>query len=177
MYKIIIAILLLVFAFSGPVLAEGLKVGVVDGEQLFDQYPGAQEATKKISDAQDELKDAITESEKIYTEFEKQKKSEAEKLTKKKELQSKIDTKAQDTKKMIEMLSGKIEDDIMQAIKKVSTDKGIEVVFDKRAVLVGGSDITDEVSEYLKKKPIAEEPAKSVKPIEAVKKDSGKKTN
>lgn len=129
------------------------KIGVVDGDKIFEQYPGVQDAQKKIADLQDALKDSVSESEKIYSEFEKQKKSETEKLTKKKELQAKIDTKAQETKKMIESISKKIEDDILQAIKKVSAEKGLDVVMDKRAVLSGGTDVTDLVSEQLKKKP------------------------
>ena len=160
MYRIILISIL--FALnSWPAFAQSsAKVGIVDGEKLFDEYPAAQDASKKIADAQDELRDLIAETEKIYSEFEKQKKSEAEKLTKKKELQTKIDAKAQETKKMIEGLSAKIEDDILQAIKKISLEKGIEVVFDKRAVLSGGVDITNIVSEQLKKKtPIANEGA------------------
>ena len=164
MHRIIILLLLLAFS-TWPAYCEtegkNLKIGVVDSEKLFDQYPGAQEATKKITDAQETLRKELADSEKIYAEFEKQKKSEAEKLTKQKELQAKIDAKAQETKKMIETLSSKIEDDILQSIKKVAAEKWIEIVFDKRAVLYGGSDITDTVSDYLKKKvPIAEENTK-----------------
>ena len=148
-----ILVLLLIFTFSfWPSYAEtSLKIGVVDGEILFDEYPGVQDTQKKISDAQDALRDAIDESEKVYTEFEKQNKSEAEKLTKKKELQTKIDVKAQDTKKLIESISVKIEDDILQAIKKVALEKGLDVVFDKRAVLTGGTDVTSDVTKHLKK--------------------------
>ena len=161
MYRILLLVFMLSISFW-PVCsyAEGAsKIGVVDGEKLFDEYPNAQEATKKIADAQDELKEAITESEKIYSEFEKQKKSEAEKLTKQKELQAKIDLKAKDTKKMIEGLSSKIEQDILQSIKVIAGEKGLDVVFDKRAVLHGGTDVTQPVLELLKKKvPIANEP-------------------
>ena len=158
MYRILLLIIVLGINFW-PVSSHAQassKVGVVDGEKLFDEYPSAQEATKKIADAQDELKEAIAESEKIYTEFEKQKKSEAEKLTKQKELQTKIDLKAKDTKKMIESLSSKIEQDILQSIKVIAGEKGLDVVFDKRAVLHGGVDVTQPVLELLKKKvPIA----------------------
>ncbi|OGI20042.1 MAG: hypothetical protein A3B68_00345 [Candidatus Melainabacteria bacterium RIFCSPHIGHO2_02_FULL_34_12] len=154
MTRIIVPVLIMFLSFWPAYAQTGSsKIGVVDGEKLFDQYPGAQDATKKISDAQDELRNAITETEKIYAEFEKQKKSEAEKLTKKKELQVKIDAKAQETKTLIESLSVKIEDEILAAIKKTASEKGLDVVFDKRAVLVGGTDITDAVSEALKKKP------------------------
>ena len=133
------------------------KVGVVDGEKLFDEYPSAQEASKKIADAQEELRSSITETEKMYSEFEKQKKSEAEKLTKQRELQVKLDTKAQETKKIVESLSSKIETEITQAIRKIAQEKGLDVVFDKRAVLSGGVDITQPVSNELKKKvPVAE---------------------
>lgn len=157
MGRIIFLLLILVFTFWPSYGQGSSKVGVVDGEKLFDEYPNAQEASKKIADAQDELRNAISESEKIYTEFEKQKKSEAEKLTKQKELQAKIDTKAQETKKMVEAISAKIEDEILQAIRKIAFERGLDVVFDKRAVLTGGVDVTQAVSEQLKKKiPIAD---------------------
>ena len=158
MYRILLLVVVLSIGFW-PVASyaqANSKIGVVDGEKLFDEYPNAQEATKKIADAQDDLKEAITESEKIYSEFEKQKKSEAEKLTKQKELQAKIDLKAKDTKKMIEGLSSKIEQDILQSIKAVAGEKGLDIVFDKRAVLYGGADLTQPVLDLLKKKvPIA----------------------
>ncbi|MBI3590481.1 MAG: OmpH family outer membrane protein [Candidatus Melainabacteria bacterium] len=158
MQRIIIVLILLVFSFWPALAQNASKIGVVDGEKVFDLYPGVEQAQKKISDAQDDLRNAITESENVYTEFEKQKKSEAEKLTKKKELQAKIDAKAQETKKLIESISLKIEDDIVQAIKKVAGEKGLEIVFDKRAVLNGGTDVTDAVSEQLKKRiPLANE--------------------
>lgn len=154
MYRILLLIITIsVSLWPVNSYAQGnTKFGVVDGERLFDEYPAAQEATKKISDAQDELREAIAESEKIYGEFEKQKKSEAEKLTKQKELQAKIDVKARDTKKMIEGISSKIEQDILQSIKTIAAEKGLEVVLDKRAVLYGGADLTQPVLEVLKKK-------------------------
>ncbi len=147
-----IYVLCLSMLMMWPANAQTTKIGFVDGDKIFDEYPAAQDASKKISDAQELLKKEIVESEKIFTEFEKQKKSEAEKATKQKELQNKIDNKANETKKLIETLSGKIEDDIMQTVKKIAAEKGIETVLDKRAVLIGGVDITDAVSIELKKK-------------------------
>ncbi len=176
MQRNILVLLILMLSFWPAYAETAPKVGVVDGEKLFDEYPAAQEATKKIADAQDELRDAISETEKVYSEFEKQKKSEAEKLTKKKELQSKIDAKAQETKKMIESLSAKIEEDILTSIKKVAGEKTLDVVFDKRAVLVGGADITDAVSTELRKKaPIAESTSEQSDTLET--KKTIKKTN
>ncbi len=154
----LIYILLLSLVLVWPVNAQASKIGFVDGEKLFDDYPSAQEASKKISDAQDLLRKEIADSEKIFDEFEKQKKSEAEKATKQKELQAKIDAKANETKKMIETLSNKVEDDILLAIKKVSTEKGLDIVLDKRAVLTGGVDLTETVLNELKKKPVALQP-------------------
>jgi len=151
----LVYVLFLSLILVWPVSAQTNKMGYVDGDKLFDEYPAAQDASKKISDAQDALKKEITESERIFTEFEKQKKSEAEKATKQKELQAKIDLKANDTKKLIETLSVKIEDDIIQSIKKVAAEKGLDIILDKRAVLLGGQDITDIVSVELKKKSIA----------------------
>lgn len=152
----IIVLSLLVLFMTWPANAEStMKIGVVDGEKLFDNYPGVDDAQKRITDAQDALRNAIEESEKIFGEFEKQKKSEAEKLTKKKELQSNIDTKAKETKEVIESISVKIEDDILQAINKIAKQRGFDVVFDKRAVLTGGIDATDEVTKILSKVPLA----------------------
>lgn len=143
--------LLIVGMLTWPASA-ATKIGIVDGERLFDEYPKAQQATKKIAEAQEELKNTITDSEKAYNEFEKEKKTEAQKLTKQKELQLKIDQKAESTKKMIEKLSLGLENDIVNSIKKIADSKGLETVLDKRAVLVGGVDITEEVIAELKKK-------------------------
>ena len=134
MYRLLLALLFVICLWPGQALAE-MKIGLVDGDKLFDDYQSAQNATQKISDLQDELRDLITESEKVYSEFEKQKKSEAEKLTKQKELQSKIDLKAKETKKAVEILSKGVEQEILQAIKSVALKKGLETVIDKRAVL------------------------------------------
>ena len=170
----LLTVILLVFISFWPAYGQtSSKIGIVDGEKLFDLYPGVQDAQKKIADAQDDLKNAIEESEKVFTEFEKQKKSEAEKLTKKRELQEKIDTKADDTRKMVESVSVKIEKDITDAIKKIAQEKGLEVVFDKRAVLVGGSDVTDAVAEILKRKiPLANDTADLLKQAENKKKSN-----
>lgn len=158
MYRLLLALLFVICLWPGQALAE-TKIGLVDGDQLFDDYQNAQNATQKISNLQDELRDLITDSEKVYSEFEKQKKSEAEKLTKQKELQSRIDLKAKETKKAVEALSKGVEQEILQAIKSVALKKGLEAVIDKRAVLYGGTDVTSSVLEELKKKaPLAKEP-------------------
>ncbi|GEM_PF-3221546 len=171
MQSLLVMVLLVFISFWPAYGQTSSKIGIVDGEKLFDLYPGVQDAQKKIADAQDDLKNAIEESEKVFTEFEKQKKSEAEKLTKKRELQEKIDLKADDTRKMVESISVKIEKDITDAIKKVALEKGLEVVFDRRAVLVGGSDVTDAVAEILKRKvPLASDTADPLKQAENKKK-------
>ena len=154
MYRILLVLVALIMSFW-PIHAYGVsKVGIIDGERLFDDYKGAQDATEKIADAQEELRKVIADSEKIYSEFEKEKKSDAEKLTKQKELQERIDSKAKKTREMIEALSGNIEKDIVNAIKLVANEKGLEVVFDKRAVLHGGVDITETVLGKLKGKKV-----------------------
>ena len=71
----LLVVVLLVFISFWPAYGQtSSKIGIVDGEKLFDLYPGVQDAQKKIADAQDDLKNAIEESEKVFTEFEKQKK-------------------------------------------------------------------------------------------------------
>lgn len=172
MRSFLLVVLLVLMNFWPAYSQTSSKVGIVDGEKLFDLYPGVQDAQKKIADAQDSLKTAIEDSEKVFTEFEKQKKSEAEKLTKKRELQGKIDVKADDTRKMIESISVKIEKDIVDAIKKIALEKGVDLVFDKRAVLVGGVDLTDSVAEVLKRKPLANDNADPLKQA-----DNNKNTN
>ena len=135
----------------GSFAATNTMVGVVDGEKLFDEYPAAQDASKKIADAQDSLRNIIEESEKIFSDLEKENKPESEKLIKQRELQAKIDAKAKETRDMIEGVSVKLEEEILAAIKQIAGKKGFDVVFDRRAVLVGGADITEEVSSELKK--------------------------
>lgn len=166
MYRILLFVILLSLV-AWPASAAS-KIGIVDGEKLFDGYPQAQDASKKIAEAQDKLRDTITESEKRFSEFEKEKKSESEQLVKQRELQAQIDAEAAKTRELIESISEKLEIDILDSIKKIAQKKGIDVVFDKRAVLVGGEDITEEVAKILQSKkslangsPVPEQDAKN----------------
>lgn len=162
-----IAFLMFIILLFWPSYSFGaVKVGIVDGEKLFDEYPAAQDASKKISDAQDNLRNIIEESEKTFSDLEKENKSESEKLVRQRELQAKIDLKAKETKDMIESVSVKLEEEILSAIKQIASKKGFDVIFDKRAVLVGGTDITEEVSKELKK----QKASISIKPSKTLKK-------
>ena len=69
MQRIIVVLFLFTLTVWPSYAQNNLKIGVVDGEKIFDEYPGVQDAQKKISDAQDGLKNAINDSEKIYSEF------------------------------------------------------------------------------------------------------------
>ena len=64
----LIYVLFLSLILVWPACAQSSKLGFVDGDKLFDEYPAAQDASKKISDAQDALKKEIAESERIFTE-------------------------------------------------------------------------------------------------------------
>jgi Skp family chaperone for outer membrane proteins len=53
--------------------------------------------------------------------------------------------------KMDNDLTGQVQDELLKVVEKVAKDNKIGVVYDRRSVLVGGNDLTDEVIKKLPK--------------------------
>jgi len=109
-------------------------IGVVNYQVLMSQHP-------KLAEVRSDMQAAIAETRK---EFDKNSAnmSEEEKERYYKQLQDRLEHKNEE---LTEPLMKEIDD----AIKKIADKKGLKVVVDKRTVVYGGTDITDEVAKAL----------------------------
>jgi len=99
-------------------------------EVYLDVYPQA------------ELKKVMLDMDKYYVEIDKLKQEMKDKLTPKEE----------ELKRMNETETLKIKTDIINTTKAVAKDLGVDIVLDKKAIIVGGIDMTDAVIKKLNKK-------------------------
>ncbi|MEZ0370228.1 MAG: OmpH family outer membrane protein [Candidatus Sericytochromatia bacterium] len=141
--------------------AAEMKVGVVDvqrilsGSSLMKALEAAQqevaEAEKRLAQEYDRLRKELAEkqgkiSEEEFVKLKRQyedkmngmKKSEEERLIKKRE--------------EITRLKAQLEKDLEDAVKKVASAKGLDLVIHKQLVIFGGIDITKEVLDALPKR-------------------------
>ena len=115
--------------------APASSVGVVDYQALMAQHPD-------MATAQAELQAALTEAQKNFDE-KSVGMNDKEKQDYYVQLQQNLGNKEQS---LIEPIMKKIED----AIKSVADKKGLSVVVDKKQVVSGGQDITQEVVKNFK---------------------------
>jgi len=129
--------LLLVVVLSGLAAAEE-KIGVIDPQKVLFQHPKFEQAQKQIK----------TVVEKKQTEA----KAAMDKTTDNNEKQRIFETKRQEAAKEEQKLMEPIFKDIDLAIRTVAKAKGISIVLDKGQVFFGGTDLTEDVIQELKKK-------------------------
>jgi outer membrane protein len=140
-----LTIALLAVMAAAPMTAKAGEFAVVDVNKVVDNYGKAQEVTAdlkvKESELQAFLKDAQSKIEAAKTPVEKQ--SLETKLGEQFELKRKAYLNSQ-TEKWQE-----IEKNITDTITSIAAKRKSEMVFNKSAVIVGGTDITEEVTKQL----------------------------
>lgn len=138
------AILMAMVAFC-PSPANAGEFAVVDVNSVVENYTKAQEVAAdlkvKESEMQKFLKDAQEQIEKAKTPVEKQ--ALEKKLGEQFELKRKAYLNSQADKWQA------VEKDIIDTINSVAAKRKSDMVFNKSAVIVGGTDITDEVIKQL----------------------------
>lgn len=111
------------------------NIGVVDTSKLLtDDSPLVANAEKEFSDYQAQLKTQFEQETANMDDQAKQQKSL--------EYKQKMEAKQQELQKGLQ-------DKIAEAAKSVGDAKGLTVVLDKRAVLYGGVDVTEQVTKKL----------------------------
>jgi outer membrane protein len=128
---------LVLTALSGIAMAQE-KIGVIDPQKVLFQHPKFEQAQRQIKTVVDkkqaEAKDAI------------------DKTSDNNEKQRIFETKRQEAAREEQKIMEPIFKDIDLAIRTVAKAKGVTVVLDKTQVFFGGADITEDVSQELKKK-------------------------
>ena len=138
---VIAAVFIAVTAYYNPFTSlasdSGLEgeIAYVDIQKIFELHPDKAEAEKELNKAAQMMQSELEEKVSDLSQEEQQ-----ELLS---EYQSELSKKEQ-------QLIQDVLEEIENAIKKVAKKKNVKLVLDKRNVIYGGYDITEEVINYIK---------------------------
>ena len=121
---------------SGLASAASSNVGVVDYNQVMQNNPKVQDASKDMQSAVDEAKKDFEAKSANMNEQEKQDLYQ--------QTQQRLQQKNQE---LMEPITKSVE----ESVKKVAEQKGLSVVLEKGAVVYGGTDITQDVIKQVSK--------------------------
>lgn len=156
--------LLWVLLFSFSFLEAAIKIAYVNFEKVFEKYYKTEqineELKKQTKEWQEQLDVRKKEISDLKDDYDKKeaKLSESERQEMRKKIMKKLQEfqeLSQDLTKKLQKLQfdkyKKIEDDIINTIKKIQKQNKYDVVLDGKNVLAGGIDITDKVIKELNK--------------------------
>ena len=151
MKKVFIACLALLFAATLVQAADFSGIGFVDVQKVFKEFKETAKAQEDLAKQEESFKKEFEESQKKLEQAEKdgKKKEDIEKM--RKEMEEKHSPKRDSLLMLNQQLTSKLQQKILDAVKKVSKKVGIEMVLDKQVVITGGMDLTDLVLTELNK--------------------------
>ncbi len=154
MKKLLLVVLAILF-LCVVAYAEGLKIGYVDIEKVFNQYSGTKTAKEKLKkDVEKEQKALEQEKDAIKKELDELDKKSSimdkkQLSAKKDELQKKaeqLQMKTLDVQQKLltkeKELTSNIIDEIRAIIARIGKEKKFDYIFEKTMLLYGGEDIT-----------------------------------
>jgi outer membrane protein len=144
---VILAVIISLFTFNTGAFAE--QLGVINLNQILQNYSKSQTARADIKNRETELQKFVENARKSV--------QTAKTTAEKKKLEDKYNTElkqkvaainAEQTRKVQE-----IQADIFNAIKSIASQKQISTVLSKESVILGGEDLTDQVIKALSGQP------------------------
>lgn len=151
MKKLLVIIFTLAFIAGIAHAASFTNIGVIDVQKVFKGYKETEKAQTELAKQEESFKKEFEESQKKLEKAEKDGKKTEELDKMKKELEEKLAPKRDSLLKLNAQLTGKLQQEILQAVQKAAKKVGIEVVFDKQVVITGGMDLTEMVLTELNK--------------------------
>ncbi len=139
----------MVILFAGLSMAE--SIGYIDTQLVVKQYNKAIAAQSDLVRKQKELQDLVIRKQGDLETAKASSKNEEELNRMKDEFEDELQPKREELVGLNQKLSSDIEKDIIEATKKIAKQLRIDIVFDKQVVLVGGTDLTILVTNYLNK--------------------------
>ncbi|HUO57658.1 MAG TPA: OmpH family outer membrane protein [bacterium] len=158
--------LLCCFLVASLATAADFKIGTVDMQKLFNNYPGTKAAKTKLQAFEkkksDDLADSAQEIKDLKSELDKSGSvlSDKQKAKKKRELDEKIQAYQQDSAQAEKELMSKqndmtqaVVDEIKALVANIAKDNGLDMVLDqdKTVYLKNSVDLTDKVLKTFKK--------------------------
>jgi Skp family chaperone for outer membrane proteins len=151
MKKTIVLILSVLF-FAGVVHAANFSnIGFIDVQKVFKEYKETSKAQAELGKQEESFKKDFEDSQKKLEKAEKDGKKPAELEKMKADFETKLAPKRDSLLKLNEQLTGKLQMEILDAVKKVAKKVGIEMVLDKQVVITGGMDLSEMVVSELNK--------------------------
>ncbi len=131
-----------------PVRA-GVPVGVVNLQELLRSYPEYRSADQQVKTAEANYQKALMERMKKLEEARAKGKPAAELQKMQKQFEAELKPIQSRGIDLYKSLQDKLKGRIQTAIAQVGKAKGVEVIYDKQAVLYGGTDLTRDVAAKL----------------------------
>ena len=137
---------------SGAFSAGLSSIGFIDVQKVFKGYSETEKAQTQISKEEEDFKKDFEASQKKIEEARTAKKSDKEidEITKK--LEKDLAPKREKLIKLNTQLTSVLQKNIVDSVKAVAKNLGIDVVLDKQVVINGGTDISDMVINKLNEK-------------------------
>lgn len=128
------------------------SIGFIDVQKVFKGYSETSKAQEQLAKKESVFKKEFEDSQKQLEAAKADKKSDKdiEALTKK--LEEKLAPKREELMKINEELTSRLQKDIVNSVKAVAKNLGLETVLDKQVVIIGGMDISDMVINKLNEK-------------------------
>lgn len=153
MNKRIVAGLIVLFFIGSVSFAQSssTSIGFIDVQKVFKEYKETNKAQKELTKEEEAFKKLFEESQKKLKEAEDKGKSKEELEKMRTDLEEKLAPKRNSLLKLNEELTIKLQKEIVKAVQKVTQKVGIDTVFDKQVIIIGGMDLTDLVVSELNK--------------------------
>lgn len=142
-YKLIVAIIFSYISLNSYILAE--TIGYADFKKIESNYAFAQKAYKEIDEKVLGLQQYLIDKDKEYKAIE----SPLSKKNFEQKVEKEYKAKEEALLKLKTQKEEEVFNNIQSASKIVSAQKKIDVVFDYRVILSGGTDITQDIIDYL----------------------------
>ena len=151
MKKLIAVLLGAVFLASIASAASVSSIGFIDVQKVFKEYKATSKAQEELKKQEESFKKEFEESQTTLEKAEKDGKSKEALEKMKTDLETKLAPKRESLLRLNEQLTGKLQQEIIVAVKSVGKKVGIDIILDKQVIITGGMDLTELVINELNK--------------------------
>ena len=144
-----VRLLFVVIMLVGLSMAD--SIGFIDTQLVVKQYNKAIAAQSDLVRKQKELQDLVIKKQTELESAKTSQKNEDELAKMKDDFEDELQPKREELIVLNQKLSTDIEKDIIEVTKKIAKQLRVDIVLDKQVVLVGGTDLTTLVTNYLNK--------------------------
>ena len=134
------------------------KIGVVDLQRAVNSHPQLEDVLKEINEKKAGLEKELEAKQTEFGQIQSEIIEKGENATKEdriklmqmdEDFKKLVSEKKAELNKFTQAKTKPLQEDVFTAIPEIKKDKGLDIIFDKSLVIVGGEDITDEVIEFL----------------------------